>query len=98
MIQGIAAALIFLAIADWWCVAVLWRIALRHPEIRLFRAELERSLLITAAASAIGVLSANYLLNSPLPRGTGFVLLVTAVLLMSTPSVHFLVTYYRRRP
>lgn len=98
MITALAVALIVLAVIDWWCVGLLWIIALRNPEVRILRAELERSLLTTTAATLIAILAGNFLLDSPLPKGAGFVLLSLSVVMVSLPLVHFLVTFYRRRP
>lgn len=92
----LAVVLVALAPLDWIPVVLVGSLVARASDVRALQDQLVRLVFEALAATAIGVIGANYLLGSPLPRGAGFVILVLALLLVSAPPVHWLLQTYRR--
>ena len=89
--------LIAFAAIDGWAVAIFWRAHRRRPTLSVLERDLHWAMLVTFSAVLLAVLAAYYLLGSPLPRGAGFFLLATAVLVLSVPLVTFVLDYLRGR-
>lgn len=93
--RTLAVALIVLTPHNWWAVVVVWRAIRRRPEVHELRKQRVRFMISAGSATAMALVSVNYLLGTPLPRGIGFALLAVALLLISGPTAYFLFDYYR---
>ena len=92
----LAYVLVVLAALDWIPVILVARLVARAPDVKALQDQLVRLVFESLAATAIGVIGANYLLGNPLPRGAGFVILVLALLLVSAAPAHWLLQTYRK--
>lgn len=94
----ISYALIVLFLADCWSVAVVWKLWRGNLDVVELRRQRNRLGLTAAAAFFAAVIALNFLTGMKLlPAGTGFFLLVAAVITMSGPCLYFLLTYYIRQ-
>lgn len=91
----LAVVLIALAILDWIPVVIAGRLVRRAPDVRGLQDQLSRLLFEALTATLLSVLGLNYLLGSLIPRGAGYFVLVLATLLVSAPSLHWLLKTYR---
>lgn len=87
-------ALVVLAVFDWVATVTLWRAARVIHEIALTE-RAAASLILTIAATAIGVLSLAYLLGVRLASPFPTLLLIVGLVLLSVPQLVWLAAYVR---
>lgn len=92
-----AAALIPVAFVDWWAVAIGIVAHRRRPDVEEVVTELDHMVRTASGGTIVAFLGASFLVGGILPPGSGFILLVAALLLFSGRPILFIYRYYRYR-
>lgn len=90
-----AAALIPVAIVDWWAVAIGIIAHRRRPDVEEVVTELDHMVRTASGGTIVAFLGASFLFGGLLPPGSGLMLLVAALLLFSGRPIIFIYRYYR---
>lgn len=92
-----AAALIPVAVVDWWAVGIGVVAHRRRPDIEEVLPELDHMVRTASGGTIVAFLGLSFLVGGILPPGSGFILLVAALLLFSGRPIIFIVRYYRQK-
>lgn len=95
ILYGIVAAMIVVAIGNWWAVVVIARAFRRHP--RVIRVWLQYFLFVAIGASCLALYGLDVLPQVNLPDIVSYSSLVAGILMLCLPGPVFLARYYSGR-